>query len=65
MEMKAEHDAFEDVEEGRLGAGVGFKSLLICRDGFDAELFFCAFFLIEEVMKVLLNKTFCFLSGMS
>lgn len=44
VEMKAEHDAFEDVEEGRLGAGVGFKSLLICRDGFDAELFFFLLF---------------------
>lgn len=47
MEMKAEHDAFEDVEEERLGAGVGFKSLLICRDGFDAELFFFLLFFLN------------------
>lgn len=48
MEMKAEHDAFEDVEEERLGAGVGFKSLLICRDGFDAFFFFCFFFKLKR-----------------
>lgn len=38
-EMKTEHDAFQDVEEGRLWAGVGLKSLLICRDDFDVESF--------------------------
>lgn len=37
--MKTEHDAFQDEEEGRLGAGVGLKSLLICRDDFDVESF--------------------------
>lgn len=34
-EMKTEHDVFE----GRLGAGVGLKSPLICGDDFDAETF--------------------------
>lgn len=38
-EMKAEHDAFQDVKDGRLGAGVGLKSLLICRGDFDAAAF--------------------------
>lgn len=46
MVMKAEHDAFEDEEEGRLGAGVGFKSLLICNDDFDTELFFLFYFIL-------------------